>query len=62
MAMQLQDAVVAALEKLGLEREGSSMPGATVKLKVTEKTVKHIQSLVDKAFEVDSQGDVTEEY
>jgi hypothetical protein len=62
MSTPIQNAVVDALEKLALESEGSGMPGAPVKLKVTEHTVNHIKRLVGKTFVVDSQGETTEEF
>jgi len=59
MATQIQVAVVSGLEKLGLENEGASMPGAPEKLKVTQETVTKVQSLVGKTLEVDANGEVT---
>jgi hypothetical protein len=59
MATQVQVAVVGALENLNFLNQGTLMPGAPIKLKVTQATVDYITSLQDKDIEVDSQGAVT---
>jgi hypothetical protein len=59
MATQAQVAAVSALETLKFQNQGTLMPGAPIKLKVTQDTVDYITSLMDKDIEVDDQGTVT---
>jgi hypothetical protein len=59
MDTQVQAAVVGALETLGFSNQGTLMPGAPIKLRVTQATVDHLASLKGKDIEVDDQGTVT---
>jgi hypothetical protein len=58
MDAQVQVAVVGALETLHFLNQGTLMPAAPIKLKVTQATVDYITSLKGKEIEVDNQGNV----
>ena len=59
MATQVQAAVVGALETLQFENQGSSRPGAPVRLKVTPAALDYLTLLKNQTVEVDSQGALT---
>jgi hypothetical protein len=58
MDTHVQAAVVGALEALRFSNQGTLMPDAPIKLKVTQATVDYIASLKGKDIEVDDRGGV----